>query len=214
MTAHANDVQRRPIAAMADANGQALAAQANDDRRTDEHPFRRPAMTPSSTSDTNTTRSGGNGNGTAGSTSTRGAGAIGSEPTASLGTEVDDDHLLGASPSRQMKEHLSEAGGHLKSATLDAGSAIKSAASAAGEELRLGKANVKAGLSDSAVAGLSAAEQAAAAGREQMDALMDKGRDLLDSASELIRERPLASFGVAFATGWIIAKLARGGGDR
>ncbi len=38
---------------------------------------------------------------------------------------------------------------------------------------------------------------------------MDKGRDLLDSASELIRERPLAAFGVAFATGWIIAKLAR-----
>jgi ElaB/YqjD/DUF883 family membrane-anchored ribosome-binding protein len=43
-----------------------------------------------------------------------------------------------------------------------------------------------------------------------MDVLMDKGRDLLDSASELIRERPLASFGVAFAAGWIIAKLARG----
>lgn len=170
-------------------------------------------MTPSSTSsDTNPTRSGGNG--TAGSTGTRGAGAIGTEPTASLGTEVDDDHLLGASPSRQVKDHLSEAGSHLKHATRDAGSAIKNAASAAGEELRLGKANVKAGLSDSAVAGLSAAEQAAAAGREQMDVLMDKGRDLLDSASELIRERPLAAFGVAFATGWIIAKLARGGGDR
>ena len=169
-------------------------------------------MTPSSTSDTNTTRSGGNGN--AAGTSTRGAGAIGTEPTAGLGTEVDDAHLLGASASRQMKDHLSEAGGHLKSATRDAGSAIKSAASAAGEELRLGKANVKAGLSDSAVAGLSAAEQAAAAGREQMDVLMDKGRDLLDSAAELIRERPLAAFGVAFATGWVIAKLARGGGDR
>ena len=30
-----------------------------------------------------------------------------------------------------------------------------------------------------------------------------------DSAADLIRERPLASFGVAFAAGWIIAKLAR-----
>jgi hypothetical protein len=39
----------------------------------------------------------------------------------------------------------------------------------------------------------------------------EKGRDLLESASELIRERPLASFGVAFATGWVIAKLARSG---
>jgi hypothetical protein len=40
---------------------------------------------------------------------------------------------------------------------------------------------------------------------------MDKGRDLIDSASDLIRERPLASFGMAFAAGWIIAKLARSG---
>ena len=44
---------------------------------------------------------------------------------------------------------------------------------------------------------------------EQVDVLMDKGRDLIDSASELIRERPLASFGMAFATGWIISKLGR-----
>ena len=29
--------------------------------------------------------------------------------------------------------------------------------------------------------------------------------------TDLIRERPIASFGVAFATGWIIAKLARSG---
>ena len=39
--------------------------------------------------------------------------------------------------------------------------------------------------------------------------LTDKGRDLIDSASELIRERPLAAFGVAFAAGWIISKLGR-----
>jgi ElaB/YqjD/DUF883 family membrane-anchored ribosome-binding protein len=166
------------------------------------------AMTPSSSNTTSTPTGSGNG----GSTGVRSTGALGNEPTASMGTDVDEDRLLGASPSRQMKDHLSEAGSHLKQATRDAGSAVKSAASAAGEELRLGRANVKAGLSDSAVAGLSAAEQAAAASREQMDVLMDKGRDLLDSAAELIRERPLASFGVAFATGWLIAKLARGGG--
>ena len=76
-----------------------------------------------------------------------------------------------------MKEHLGEAGAHLKSAASAAGSAVKGAAGAAA--------------------------------KEQMDALMDKGKDLLDSAADLIRERPLASFGVAFAAGWIIAKLAR-----
>lgn len=43
---------------------------------------------------------------------------------------------------------------------------------------------------------------------------MDKGRDLLDSATDLIREKPLASFGVAFAAGWLIAKLARSSDDK
>lgn len=38
---------------------------------------------------------------------------------------------------------------------------------------------------------------------------MDKGRDLLDSAAELIRERPLVAFGAAFAAGWIISRLGR-----
>ena len=110
-----------------------------------------------------------------------------------------------------MKTHLGEAGGHLKQAAVDTGDALRSAASAAADELRLGKANVKADLADGAIAGLTAAEQAGGAAREQMDQLMDKGRDLVDSAAELIRERPLASFGMAFAAGWIIAKLARSG---
>ena len=113
-----------------------------------------------------------------------------------------------------MKAHLGEAGGHMKQAAIDTGDALRNAAGAAADELRLGKANVKADLADSALAGIAAAEQAGGAAREQMDALMDKGRDLIDSAAELIRERPLASFGVAFAAGWIIAKLARGGGDK
>ena len=83
------------------------------------------------------------------------------------------------------------------------------AAVAAGEELRVGKANVKADLADTALAGIAAAETAGGAAREQVDALMDKGRDLVDSAADLIRERPIAAFGTAFAAGWIIAKLAR-----
>ncbi|MDG2517210.1 MULTISPECIES: hypothetical protein [Lysobacter] len=110
-----------------------------------------------------------------------------------------------------MRSNLSQAGGHVKQAASDAGSALRGAASAAGEELRVGKANVKADLADGALAGLAAAENAGGAAREQMDALMDKGRDLVDSAAELIRERPLASFGVAFAAGWILAKLGRSG---
>ena len=110
-----------------------------------------------------------------------------------------------------MKANLGEAGGHMKQAAIDTGDALRNAAGAAADELRLGKANVKADLADGALAGLSAAESAGGAAREQMDVLMDKGRDLIESASDLIRERPLASFGIAFAAGWIIAKLARSG---
>lgn len=114
-------------------------------------------------------------------------------------------------PTDGMKSNLSEAGGHLRQAARDSGDALRNAAGAAADELRLGKANVTADLADSALAGIAAAEDAGGAARQQVDALMDKGRDLVDSAAELIRERPLASFGVAFAAGWIIAKLARSG---
>ena len=110
-----------------------------------------------------------------------------------------------------MKTNLGEAGSHLKQAAIDTGDAIKGAAVAAGEELRQGKAHLKADLADSALAGIAAAEQAGGAAREQMDVLMDKGRDLIDSAAELVRERPLTSFGVAFAAGYLIAKLSRSG---
>lgn len=108
-----------------------------------------------------------------------------------------------------VKSNLGEAGGHLKQAASATGSAVKSAAGAAGDELRVGKAQVKSELADGALSGLNAAEHLGGAAGEQMNVLMDKGRDLLDSAAELIRERPLAAFGVAFAAGWIISKLGR-----
>ena len=113
--------------------------------------------------------------------------------------------------SDAMKAHLGEAGTHFKQAAVAAGDAVKGAARAAGDEARLGKAQMKSELADGALEGIAAVENLGAASREQVDALMDKGRDLVDSAAELIRERPLASFGVAFAAGWIIAKLARSG---
>jgi len=108
-----------------------------------------------------------------------------------------------------LKTNLGEAGTHLKQAAAAAGDALKSAAGAAGGEMKLGKAQMKSELADGALAGIAAGEHLGGAAGEQVDALMDKGRDLIDSAAELIRERPLAAFGVAFATGWIIAKLAR-----
>lgn len=114
--------------------------------------------------------------------------------------------------TENLKSNLAEAGGHLRQAATDAGDAVRGATAAAGDEVRLGKANLKADLADSALAGIAALEEGGAAAGEQVDQLLDKGRDLIDSAADLIRERPIASFGVAFAAGWIIAKLARSGG--
>jgi ElaB/YqjD/DUF883 family membrane-anchored ribosome-binding protein len=139
-----------------------------------------------------------------------------SSTTASTASAASAQSTLGSSQATSgqagsaLKDSLGEAGSHLKQAARDAGEALKGAAGAAGEELRLGRAHVKSDLADGALAGLTAAEQASLAAREQADQLMEKGRDMIDSAAELIRERPIASFGAAFAAGWIIAKLARG----
>lgn len=109
-----------------------------------------------------------------------------------------------------IKTGLGDAGSHLKQAASAAGGAIKNAAGAAGGELRSGGAQVKTELAGSAAASRDAAGHLGSAASEQAGALMDKGRDLLDSAAELIRERPLVAFGAAFAAGWIISKLGRG----
>lgn len=122
-------------------------------------------------------------------------------------TDATSTTTSNGQPGAALRSSLGEAGEGLKRAARDAGDAVKGAAGAAGDELRLGKAHVKSDLADSAIAGLTAAEQAGLAAREQADELMEKGRDLIDSAAELIRERPIAAFGAAFAAGWIISKL-------
>ena len=111
--------------------------------------------------------------------------------------------------SDTVKGNLSETGSHIMQAASATGEAIKGAAAAAGDELRLGKATLKAELADGALAGITAMENLGSATSEQMDVLMEKSRDVIDSAAELIRERPLTAFGMAFAAGWLIAKVSR-----
>ena len=57
-----------------------------------------------------------------------------------------------------LKSNLGEAGTHLKQAAAAASEAIRGAAGSAGDELKLGKANLKSELADSALAGIAAAE--------------------------------------------------------
>ena len=68
--------------------------------------------------------------------------------------------------TENLKSNLGEAGSHLKHAAGHAGEAIRSAASVAGDEARLGKAQVKSDLADSALAGIAALEEGGGAARE------------------------------------------------
>jgi hypothetical protein len=80
---------------------------------------------------------------------------------------------------------------------------------AAGEHLGLARDHVTVGVADAVNAGVDAAREVKAEISDKLDSLLDQGKDMLDQAEELIVSRPWASFGVAFAAGYLIAKLAR-----
>ena len=65
------------------------------------------------------------------------------------------------------------------------------------------------GVDEALEAGAAAASEARAEINEQLEGLMEQGRGMLNQAEDLIRSKPLASFGVAFAAGYLIAALTR-----
>lgn len=109
--------------------------------------------------------------------------------------------------------HLYEAKERLKDAAVAAGGAVKSAAtsavSAAREDLAQSRDTIGSPLSDARGAAGAAAVEVGEAASAEFDHLLGKGKELWASAEELIRQRPVAAFGAAFATGWLIAKLMR-----
>ena len=107
------------------------------------------------------------------------------------------------------RNKLGEAGDHLKQAAQLAGNTARSTAEVVREELRSGGRAVSDELSQAAHSGADLAAEAREVAHEQMDAAMEKGRDLLHSAEALIRERPLTSLGVAVLAGILIARIGR-----
>lgn len=114
-----------------------------------------------------------------------------------------------SSHAAAVKAHLKESGEHLRQAASLAGTSARHAAEAARDELRAGGEAVREELEEARKAGRAAAQEAREAADEKFEAALGKGREFLASAEALIRERPLAAFGVAFAAGWIISKLGR-----
>ncbi|HET6603260.1 MAG TPA: hypothetical protein VFG21_03460 [Xanthomonadaceae bacterium] len=85
-------------------------------------------------------------------------------------------------PSNSIGKHVGAAASDLKDAATMTGAAMR----------------------DSAKAGALRAKTAAT---DSLEAVANKSRELMDSTGQLIRERPLAAFGVALAAGWLIAKI-------
>lgn len=122
---------------------------------------------------------------------------------------MSDNTLSNTDHAATARAKVGEAGSHLKSAANLAGVSARHAAEAAASELKVGRDAVKGELGSAGKAGKQAAQEASAVAREQVDAALSKGRSFLNSGEALIRERPLAAFGVAFAAGFLISRLAR-----
>lgn len=65
------------------------------------------------------------------------------------------------------------------------------------------------GVADALDSGAAAAREAKAELDEKLQGLLDQGKAMLGQAEDLIRSKPLASFGVAFAAGYLVAALTR-----
>ena len=109
--------------------------------------------------------------------------------------------------------HLYEAKERLKDAAAAAGHAAKQAASSAAHAARESVAQsrdaIGAPLSDARGAAKTAASEASLAASAEFNQLVGKSRELWGSAQEVVRKHPVAAFGAAFATGWLVAKLVR-----
>lgn len=80
---------------------------------------------------------------------------------------------------------------------------------AAKDNLGEAKDALRAGFSEAVDAGAAAAREARLELDDKLQGLIDKGKEMLGDAEDLIRSKPLASFGVAFAAGYLLAALTR-----
>lgn len=80
---------------------------------------------------------------------------------------------------------------------------------AAKENLGEAKDAIRAGVTEAMDAGAAAAREARLELDDKLQDLLDKGREMLGQAEDLIREKPLPAFGVAFAAGYLLAALTR-----
>jgi ElaB/YqjD/DUF883 family membrane-anchored ribosome-binding protein len=79
------------------------------------------------------------------------------------------------------------------------------------EKLGIVRDQVIVGVADAVNSTVEAARVAKDKASEGIDSLLDQGKDLVDDAGDVIRNRPWATVGIALATGYLIAKLTSRG---
>ena len=77
------------------------------------------------------------------------------------------------------------------------------------DKAALARDQLTVGVADAVDSGMEAARTAKAVLDQKLEGLIDSGKDVIDQAEDLIKSRPWASFGAAFAAGYLIAKLTR-----
>jgi ElaB/YqjD/DUF883 family membrane-anchored ribosome-binding protein len=126
------------------------------------------------------------------------------------GTTAAQDASDETTRGDNVRVHLGDAGSHLKAAARAAaktlGSAVGEAAKAAHEELGEGGERMRESLHEARNAGVDALH---AGTSPELDLLLTKGREFTQSAESMIRARPVAAFGVALATGYLLARILR-----
>lgn len=132
-----------------------------------------------------------------------------SQKTAAAAAQADAAGIATDAHREALKGHIGEVGDHLKQAATLAGDALREAAVAARSQINEGRERIRTELDETAESGRDVAREARAVGEEQIDLALAKGQEVLESARDLIREKPLAAFGIALASGWVIAKLGR-----
>ncbi len=106
-------------------------------------------------------------------------------------------------------EHLKSAGEHLQDAARKAVNTIPSVNAAATKVLKDGYAEIVPDLAAAKREAADAGSAVVAEGEKKWHAMVDQGKSALERSEQFVRERPLASIGMAIAGGFLLSRLIR-----
>ncbi len=105
--------------------------------------------------------------------------------------------------------HLKSAGAHLQDAARKAVGVVPEANAAAARALKDGYAEIAPDLAAARREAAEAGSAAAADAERRWQALLGQGKSALEKSEQFVRERPLASVGIAVAGGFLLSRLLR-----